>query len=192
MILSLNEIEATVRKAALGRGWSHGLAVEAGRGAAWLSARGFDGVAAACDALMADPAKAVRTKSAPECVLSDAPVIATGVAACDLLASGATKVRLTGTDAPLFLYGITQATAERYGLGVAILIDGAEFDPNTPPQGPCDAILSKGAMTSPPPGLDPTANAADWAHLHTLAARTYVAATDQSRSGAGAGTTDND
>ena len=41
MRLSLNEIEVTARKAALGAGLSLGLAEEAGAAAAWLAAAGF-------------------------------------------------------------------------------------------------------------------------------------------------------
>lgn len=41
MTLSLNEIEVTVRKAALGSGLPLGLAEEAGAAATWLAVAGF-------------------------------------------------------------------------------------------------------------------------------------------------------
>ena len=51
MNLSLNEIEATLRMAAVGAGWPHGLAEDFGRAAGWLMARGHDVLAQALAAL---------------------------------------------------------------------------------------------------------------------------------------------
>lgn len=48
---SINEIETTLRKAALGAGWPLGLAEDAGRSGAWLAATGGDGVRLCVEAL---------------------------------------------------------------------------------------------------------------------------------------------
>jgi hypothetical protein len=59
MRLSLNEIEVTVRKAALGSGLPLGLAEDAGAAAAWLAARGFP-VAELIGAALGTPAAESR------------------------------------------------------------------------------------------------------------------------------------
>ena len=46
MTFSLNEVEATAKKAARGAGYSWGLAEEAGKAVRWLCAQGVDGCAA--------------------------------------------------------------------------------------------------------------------------------------------------
>lgn len=46
MVLSLNEVQVTAKKAARGAGYPWGIAEEAGQAARWLCSHGLDGCAA--------------------------------------------------------------------------------------------------------------------------------------------------
>lgn len=118
MIVSLNEIETTVRKAARGLGLAVGLAEDCGRQAAWLAAAGFDAVSAilaACEGVEAGRAVApggTRDPSgriAPEggAVLS---AVSAGPSLLDLVQappSTAAPLRAGPIDVPLLILGAT-------------------------------------------------------------------------------------
>lgn len=119
MIVSLNEIEVNLRKAAIGAGLPLGLAEDLGRAAAWLSVFELSAVPlclSALDGLLAGSAARplLEEREAGNWLLrsdSDAPLssLYAGPAAGDLLLAAATegrlpaKLRLDPTDSPLLV-----------------------------------------------------------------------------------------
>lgn len=200
MRVSLNEIETTCRKVAIGAGFAVGLAEEAGAAAAWLAARGAAGERAVADALKADPdAMPVRDSSG----FLSARVLRAGVSAIDLaLATGAT-VQLLDMDAPLLLVGLAGVAAARTGKTVEIthgafkLVLAPGGDTALPKEVPDSLAVRIGAAVGPGPGVlavtGATVDRQCWDALQALAWRTYVPESDASRAGgAGAGAIDND
>jgi len=128
MRLSLNEIEVTVRKAALGSGLPLGLAEDAGAAAAWLAARGFP-VAELIGAALGTPAAESRMQRSGGMIrfLSEegaGSVLRVGPSACDLaLASqalGAATAVEAVMDVPVL--AVAQAVLASAGSGVPLTI----------------------------------------------------------------------
>jgi len=214
MIWSLNEVDATGRKAARGAGLPWGAAEEAGRAARWLAERGLPGPEALAGLLTAldgaDPAA-----HAPRLVdgvwqADPGPLspLAAGAALWDRAAErAATPIRLGPCLWPVLVLPyaawIAQARSSPFSLswgGTHAVID----HDGTLHLGPCQPLLPRaealalsedGAPTAPPRPLRSEAEIAPEAaaRLETLGHRTYAPATEESRaSGAGAGLTDND
>lgn len=212
---TLNEVETTVRKAALGAGLGEGLAEDTARATAWLAAHGLPSVETALEALGQDAAEAARqgarvVRDGSVARFPQAAVAVAGPSALDLLAAGpdGTEAFLEAPDAPLLVLGLAGAAA------IPIVIDG-DGQPLAR-IGPGGAWASEGVreqrpsvvrLAGPIPtgaeqeGLVPlrpsdasVAIAVDaWAALSALAARRLVPATDASRRhGAGAGERDTD
>lgn len=207
MIVSLNEIEATLRKVGLGTGWPFGLAEETGRAAAWLAARGFDGVGAALAALRCDPAPAMAERTGEGWTIPRARAAAAGPSAFDLLATDAEGARmlLRQSDQPLLLVGLAAVAAEAYGGGYDLVFSGggrAEVSADAavlsgPIPGPgADVVATRGAgpcatVAASPGGVEVEDRL--WRRALAMAARSYVPSSDSSRArGAGAGLIDND
>ena len=208
MMRSLNEIETTLRKAAIGGGLPVGAADDIGRAAGWLSAEGFDGVAAALRGLASPPGAATAEKTPGGLRFPDARAAGAGIAALDLLLAGAAEgaVRLENLDAPLLLLGLAGVAASAHRTAFALESDGFRAEVTA------DATTVSGPVPSPgrPVSLrklaDLSAEATAgrniggidvpdeaWAEALRLASLTYVPASDRSRlSGAGAGLRDND
>jgi hypothetical protein len=211
---SLNEIELTLRKAAVGAGYPYGLAEDIGQAGAWLCAHGLGGVPACLAALEADPGQSQpvvlqdRTPSFPDARIGQA-----GPSAIDLLLSDADngEVRLTNIDTPLLLIGLAGVAASAGKTGFALRFsNGCTVDigegglavSGTPPEPGADADLARTEIaqtdTAVPDHFEAVAggfNVGDdlWAEVLSLAARTYVPASEASRArGAGAGDIDND
>lgn len=112
--LSLNEIEGTVRKAAVGAGLTYGAANEAARAAGWLAAAGLPALSLAADVLDAvanghsDPGRAREDARTWTLAGTGKPLcpFRAGVAACDLLNAGATRVTLDGLMLPVAVIGL--------------------------------------------------------------------------------------
>lgn len=191
ILLSYNEVQSVTRKAANGAGLPHGVAEDIGRAAVWLSARGVDAVTAVVQAL-GDEVEARR-------------VIFDALASIDALCSTAANVvPLQGRASDLLVLGLAGAAAMDMGDGVVLdrgngdvvrltrLRDAAGPWPSATvlrrmPDG--DATKTEFFGAPRPAATDAGAYAAALA----LAARTYVPASELSRTqGAGAGTTDND
>ncbi len=216
--LSMTELETLAAKAARGAGLAWGLAEEAGAATRWLQARGFDGAdlllahlernAGACWQDVAPVIKGRTWKSSgghPLCP------IATGTTLCDHapLAEGlaAGPILLTQVDCPAlllpFLSGISHRMCKpcaldwaesqlivsgdvihsRSLLGQDMLSTCADVQVSLPSAAP-EAV-------TPAPAVRKIA-IATLRGLDALAMRTTVPASEQSRQGAGAGTTDND
>jgi len=205
MSFSLNEVEATAKKAARGAGYSWGLAEEAGKATRWLCAQGLDGCAALA-ALLQEPR--------PETPTCDGVVWSGPGALCSLI-TGATlsdcaadlangPIRLVEVAQPQLLLPFAAGAARHLGTVLTLscdtltaCTDGAGLDLATipAPPGTSDVTVSIGGAMAEARAIQSraTPDPADWETLTGFAARTYAPATDASRRlGAGAGLSDND
>lgn len=215
---SLNEIEATARKAARGAGYDWGLAEEAGKAARWLSARGLPGVGPLLAILQRNDGRPYRDLR-PR-IEGDAwhpstdrlcPLVA-GAALSDrfeALAAGR-RIRLLSASHPILLLPFLGRACTATGVPVAlswpgmkILIrkDGPCLDGHDEALEPPDPVCAIVAPAQAAADLPPRAvclqgvaqDARTWRRLEAFAARTYVPDSEESRlTGAGAGLSDND
>jgi hypothetical protein len=131
MRLSLNEVEVTVRKAALGVGLPLGLAEDAGAAAAWLAATGFpvvELIGAALETTSAEP----RMERGDGIIrfLSEegaCSVLRAGPSACDLALAAAGLGAGTAVEAVMDVpvLAVAQAVLASAGSGVALTIAAA-------------------------------------------------------------------
>ncbi|MEW5421851.1 DUF3726 domain-containing protein [Amorphus sp. 3PC139-8] len=227
-MLSLNEIEGTVRKAAVGVGLAYGLASEAGRAAGWLAAAGLPALTLSADVLDAvasgdsNPGHAREDENGWTIVGTDRPLcpFRAGVAACDLLNAGASRITLKGVLLPVAAIGLftVVSTVPRLILSRGDRSDGAsiatgivtvpEADPlETGWAGPLDLMIAGSDEDTPAEtGLKRYGEPADRARVLSTGipdepeamvrlkrhiAKTLVPASDASRErGAGAGRID--
>jgi len=214
MSFSLNEIEATAKKAARGGGYGWGLAEEAGKAVRWLCAHGFDGCKALADLLetidgadLTDKRPIInngvwRSPSSELCPLT------TGAALSDRAFSLTTEgVIIHSILQPLLLLPFVQAAARQLQGSVTItwpnvsaVCNGAgiSWNAKSAAQLYCTADSVKVFFGGESGNVLPAAtraepNEADLKRLIDFARRTYAPATEESRLlGAGAGTSDND
>jgi len=205
MNVSLNEVEATGKKAARGAGFDWGIAEEAGRAARWLCANGLDG----CGALAAylsgprghapDGLNGVwRSSKGDLC-----PLI-TGAALSDLaLDLKRRPIEIENVTAPLILLPFAAWASLAIGENVTLRVGDVEAVTDGIKLSVSGAVPEMGAqVTTFPAGkvsearpLETRAlpDAAAWAVLSEFAHKTYAPATEESRLlGAGAGLSDND
>ncbi|MEM7041653.1 MAG: DUF3726 domain-containing protein [Pseudomonadota bacterium] len=207
MIVSVNQIEATIAKAAWGRGWPHGLAEECGRAAAWLSTRGFDGVRTALAAIEPGPAEPLIDETTDAIVFGAAQAIHAAPSAYDLLAAdiGLERVVLQEIDQPLLVIGFGGMAALAYqscyrltfAEGCRVIVDGSAVSiaGTLPPSGAEAVIEAEGAGEEGTPAVltDMEIDGSLWHDALTMAAESYVASSLSSRKfGAGAGIIDDD
>lgn len=210
MTFSLNEIEATAKKAARGAGYPWGLAEEAGKATRWLCAHDCDGVAALAALLTAVDQASITEWSpgvtggvwrAPKGVLCP---IATGAALSDragLLPS--TDLQMGDMAQPIMLVPFAAMASKTLNQPISIkwegadnVVDGGAF--SLKGAAPCATPwvrVKTGGQTdhpqTPRSRAQPVPHA--WRTLMDFAHRTYAPATDESRQkGAGAGLSDND
>ncbi len=216
MIWSLNEIEATCRKAARGAGFSWGLAEEAGKAARWLTEQGHPGANLIArllirhDGIAMSQLAPVRTEgvwAAPGGMLC--PIIA-GTALSDRAALVVNVGELTigqiavplvlcyfarallGPDIQSVNLSWDRAQATVTEIGLHVTGAPAAVHAESTQTVSIKANLAAFAMQIPPPS-DRSVSAKTVVQLQAFAQRTYAPATDLSRSaGAGAGETDND
>ena len=189
ILLSYNEVQSLARKAASGAGLPHGVAEEIGHAAVWLSARGVDAIRIVVDAL-GDEAR-------------DRQAVLRDQAAIDALCCGETEQVLPADQAYGFLLiGLAGAATMGTGLNLAVQQGNGDVVPLARVSDAGGLLPTMKTLrllpdddapacsgTTRPTATDATAYAA----ALSLAARTYVPASDLSRAqGAGAGTTDND
>lgn len=213
--LSRNEIESLCLKAARGAGLSWGMAEEAGYAAAWLEARGLDGaytLLTLLDLCCADDWAAMvptvedrdwRAKGAKLCPL------AVGAALSDFRAVEQADVtvgplRFDPVSHPLLLLPFVAVLADRSGAAVQLKTTGGAcaVGPDGVVRGDIaacamrsDVVLSIEIDQQTPIAPAKTPCVIDSETLRRLqdyAMRTTVAASEASRAGAGAATTDND
>lgn len=211
MTLSLNEVEATAKKAARGAGYPWGLAEEAGKAVRWLCAHDFDGCAALAALLqeidgtdIADwlPLPGDTGWTAQGTRLCP---IATGSAISDRATMiGPDKVRLEEVAQPILLAPFAAMLAQQLERNVTLSVDDVRIttDGKTVsraggmfPSHAARACLGAGGEVGAPAPARQRAQPAPsaWSTLNAFAHRTYAPATEESRmKGAGAGTSDND
>ena len=214
MSFSLNEVDATAKKAARGAGHSWGIAEDAGKATRWLCGHGFDGTKALA-LVLADSDGANLKERAPNAL--NGKWHAAGGALCPLLAGAALcdsinfwqaeGLTLQNVGPPIMILPFLAMAAQHISMpisatwgGVLLVTDGQnttlEFSNKAELLSPAKSIKlrCKGQVLSPIPRhsrANPTL--ADWDCLNAFAARTYAPATAESREkGAGAGLSDND
>lgn len=209
MNISLNEVEATAKRATRGAGYSWGLAEEAAKATRWLCARGQNGTGALAQLLQMGMADAPK-QHAPTDLSGDwrsdellCPLV-TGA----LLSDCANRVKsspITMGDVavPALLLPFAANAARLLDTRVTIECDGtiAETDGfdlamNSPitDQAKMVSVHLGGQLTNAAPHhtrAEPSPT--DWSTLNRFAHNTYAPATEESRlRGAGAGLSDND
>jgi hypothetical protein len=211
--LSRNEIETLCLKAARGAGMSWGLAEEAGFAAAWLAARGVDGAGALLAHLQ---------NFAPCVIfVHDRQWRATNATALCPIMLGATlddhcvldagpwsaPITIDAVSQPILLVPFLARGAQTCAKPLALTWPGGSFmilangdvattaltalsrvDVTTLTLSPASDVAPGTAPGCPMASL----SAATFERLNTLALRTTVPASDTSRRGAGAATSDND
>ncbi|MEQ9490265.1 MAG: DUF3726 domain-containing protein [Alphaproteobacteria bacterium] len=216
---SVNEIEVTLRKAAVGAGWPLGLAEEAGRSAAWLAATGTNGVGMCVDALSEPFTGFDGFQERDGTAFVGTPVNALwfGPAVADRLYTGDfMPVSAAAVVSPLLCLPPVAEAARTVGVplivavdgeGVACLPEGVVLRAGWPDMAETASVginlvksvaldgacknLSFRYKQSLENGI-PVADT-DWVEAVALAAKTMVPATEGSRqAGAGAGAIDNE
>ncbi len=210
MNLSLNEIEATAKRAVRGAGYPWGLAEEAAKATRWLCSRDVDG----CLALAGHLDQFDGTNAANRSPKIDDRIwvaengalcpIATGAALTDLAHefSGNT-VQLGQISQPVLLAPYAAFLALRSKCTVTVEWQDGTFSTDgdrlcltgqVPEQTPWATIRSDGHMDEPNQHCQrANPNPDTWKQLSDFAHRTFAPATEESRrKGAGAGLSDND
>lgn len=131
-MLSLNEIEISVRKAGIGAGLPYGIANETGRAAEWLALAGLPAYAICAEALEASLDKKVAVGRGTDtgagwmvASADDRPLCAchAGVVAADLLNAGSTSIRLRSVASPVLVVALLVAVSNAPYVSV-VLGDG--------------------------------------------------------------------
>ena len=209
MIVSLNEVESLTLKACRGAGMSWGLAEEAAQAARWLAARScaWDSSLVALLAQRGDVSSSHLTANDMRPVARGAALcpVHAGAAVADLLRPGE-HLTLHDILEPIWLVPFSHRRASKVHTARITWSNGAmqtgaadsrllsfdrldwvriELSAAHAPAADADPAGSRSSGTP----IDPSA----WTTLEAWAARTYVAASLQSRlAGAGAGLSDND
>lgn len=205
MRVSCNEVEALIRRAALGRGWSHGLSQEVAYAGAALISDGADGLSAVLDALDQVPMSAHALTEPGYWRFDQQPCVAVGPSIFELLvAHPDALIELKGCDTPRLLFGYARVAGERFRTRFR-LKTSSEPDWRYSDDVVADlASLARGAdvlveLDKTQPTRRQRANGPftvdrkAWSQLTTLAQNSYVTPTTASRQhGAGAGLSDND
>jgi len=199
MSLSLNEIEALVRKACYGANCAVGIAEDIARAAAILCASGRDGCAIVLATLRCDWDQPVVSQTPHGRTLRAANPAMAAIAAFDLVGGGVTPaLQIERTD-PVLLSALARVARTDQHKVFAMSVNGVAFDVTSAPDGPMDVDVALDLSTdggeNGAEGATRAANVdgATWQALLDLAAKTYVPATAESRLlGAGAGLSDND
>ena len=212
-LLSRNEVETLCLKAARGAGMPWGLAEEAGFAAGWLAEGGIDGAAALLAHLQTSAPSAISVQDRHWTAANDAPLcpILLGATLDDhaALAAGpwAAPITLAPTRQPVLMVSFLARAAKACGKPLALTWPGGSMVISA--SGDLDpaalAALSHVGTTALTlsPSDDPTPrqpshrlmlplSAGTLGALNTLALQTTVPASDASRRGAGAASSDND
>ena len=209
MNFSLNEMEATAKRATRGAGYSWGQAEEASKAARWLCAQGMDGAGVlaglleqglASDPLAHRPGQIDRLWLSERalCPLSAGPLLSD---AAHLLKTGPVEMRNVAEPALLLPFACHAARLLKEVL--TIEIDGAQMmtdgerlvAPDSLPDTVNKVVVTHGGALTTPRKQNARAcpDPQDWGVLNRFAHRTYAPATEVSRRrGAGAGLSDND
>lgn len=193
MNFSLNEVEATARKAARGAGYAWGMADETGKAVRWLCANGVDGCAAMAVLLQQVDGRDLRSLT-PDVGAIDwaakGPFLCPITAGCALADQGRTTVQFETLVAPILVLPFLAHVARSQGVILHLMCNGGSAKTDgyrlclyktVPDQGAAALQISPdfgapyGQVTRVSPRKD------DWATLNTFAHRTYAPATEESR-----------
>ncbi len=212
-LLSRNEIETLCLKAARGAGMSWGLAEEAGFAAGWLAASGIDGAGALLDNLQHWASGAILVRDRHWTATADATLspIALGATLDDhaALADGpwSAPITIAITHQPILLVPFLVRAAKVCAKPLALTWSGGSLVIPTGGDVDATALSALSHVEATTLTLSPTSDvprcettgrttaplsAVTLEKLNTLALRTTVPASDTSRRGAGAATSDND
>ncbi|WP_109312485.1 DUF3726 domain-containing protein [Ruegeria sp. AU67] len=209
MNVSLNEVEATAKRATRGAGYSWGLAEEAAKATRWLCAHGQNGTGALAQLLQLDLAGTPKTH-APSDLSGEwqsenqlCPLV-TGALLSDCAHRlNSSPIAIRNVAVPALLLPFAANAARFLATCVSVDYDHAlaetdgfdlSLDAPIPDRAHQVSVHLGGQLTAPAPHRtraepDPT----DWGILDRFAHRTYAPATEESRlRGAGAGLSDND
>jgi hypothetical protein len=206
MIVTLNELQTLMRRAALGAGWSYGLASEAAEAAVHLAAIGIDGAGLGLRAILAAPRTAEASWHEGGWHFSAQPVVAAGPSVFELLETAPDQeVQLIDLAEPGLLLGYALCASDAFSTGYHLdfnghAIDVPKFDASEPllhARLATRVSIARGTSRvrpqplSAPRGIDVAE--ATWDALQAQAAESYVPDSQTSRAfGAGAGLTDTD
>ncbi len=209
MSYSLNEMEATAKRATRGAGYPWGLAEDAAKAARWLCVQGLDGSAELAHVLECR-FEEQPTKHRPHALAgvwqaeSDLCPLAAGALLSDCAQNlRAAPIEMQHVIAPSVLLPFAANAAKRLGRAVLIEIDevvavtdGAHLDVQGKlPSLAQRVVVSQCTETVTPRHLQTRSHpsAQSWDILNRFAHKTYAPATEESRAlGAGAGLSDND
>ncbi|MEX0277492.1 MAG: DUF3726 domain-containing protein [Ruegeria sp.] len=209
MSFSLNEVEATAKRATRGAGYSWGQAEEAAKATRWLCAQGVDGTAVLADLLQLGLASNPQDHRPGQidnlwqgesdlCPLSAGPLLSDCV---HLLKDG--PVEMKRVVAPVLLLAFVGHAARLLERSLTVEADGERAVTDgvrltlseTFPMNAKHVTVSFGTAPDGHRNQHTRARPAQdsWDVLNDFARRTYAPATDESRLlGAGAGLSDND
>ena len=203
--LSLNEIELTVRKAAIACRWPYGLAEEFGRAALWAAEQKLAAICEIIELARPGPASAEPRVEGGRLVFPEGA--AALVSALDCLAGKqADEVAVRATGGLPGTAAFAGAAAKSFGLeftaargGITLIVAGPTQcrlpERDAAPEGTM-MLRARSALRLPTPSALADAsplNEGCWAEAVALAGKTLVPETDASRErGAGAGLLDND
>lgn len=194
MTLSLNEVEATAKKATRGAGYPWGLAEEAGKATRWLCARDIDGCAVLAE-LLGLLEGADLSKWSPD--TGEDPWVAEGGTLCPLVTGAAISdrahrlrtdcIRIGKVADPAFLVPFAALAARQIKQTVTIAWPGTVTSTDGDnlvlhgafPAHAAEAKLSMGGTVTNPNRRQSRArpNAETWKLLSEFAHRTYAPAT---------------
>ncbi len=209
MSFSLNEVEATAKRATRGAGYDWGHAEEAGKATRWLCAQGQDGTGALVRLLN------LNLAASPECLT---PTVVEGIwtgqqVLCPLAAGAALSdhalqlneagISLKDVAVPTLLLPFAANAARLLKARIIVECDGSEITTDghsLPPSaelpdhaGLISICLGGSVTEAVTPQSRVTPDPEVWAALNRFAHLTYAPATEESRlRGAGAGLSDND
>ncbi len=209
MSYSLNEVEATAKRATRGAGYGWGMAEESGRATRWLCAQGLDGASELVRVLERGFAGSVADHmpsggNTDWTGARDLCPLMTGAALSDwsdLLRAG--PIRIERLARPMILIPFAAFAARCLNTVVTVrsgdfsaATDGAQLAiENECPAVAAQVLVTAGGSLTNPSALQSraTPDPAAWDMLNRFAHRTYAPATEESRLlGAGAGLSDND
>lgn len=203
--LSLNEIELTVRKAAVACGWPYGLAEEFGRAALWAAEQKLSAVCEILELARRGPTTAEPCREGGRLEFPEGA--AALVSALDYIAGAqAEEVAIRATGGLLGMAAFAGAASKSYCLefeamhgGITLFVAGpahCRLPEGSAAPSNTMTLRSGAAQRFPAPNALADAFPLDegcWAEAVALAEKTLVPETDASReSGAGAGLLDND
>ncbi|WP_371169709.1 DUF3726 domain-containing protein [Aliiroseovarius sp. 2305UL8-7] len=209
MSFSLNEVEATAKRATRGAGYSWGTAEEAAKATRWLCAHGQDGAVALAELLNAGYGSAA-TDHAPQNLdeiwqcSGNLCALVTGACLSDCAQLLSDRpVQMRGVSVPMMILPFAASAARTLKASVSVecgdvvaVTDGSQLSITGPfPNEARELRISRGGVIADTQPIMTRArpNADAWRALNTFAHRTYAPATEESRLlGAGAGLSDND